>query len=80
MCTHPDDPAAVAAATTEGEVNGQYPEESLRAAEAASKRAGVLGPAGPVPRYPISPAFGASTQKVGGVLRLKGIVEYFHRR
>ncbi len=61
---HPNDPAAVAAPTTERDVDAQCPEESLRAAEAASERAGVFGPAGPVTRYPISPALGASTQKV----------------
>src|SRR5260221_4666406 len=66
MCTHSDDPAAVAAPTTERDVDAQYPEESLRAAEASSECAGVSGPAGPVTRYPISPAVGASMQKVGG--------------
>jgi hypothetical protein len=47
-------------------VDAQYPEESLSAAEAASERAGIFGPVGPIPQYPIRLMFDASTQKLGG--------------
>jgi hypothetical protein len=60
VCTHTDDPAAVAATTTECDVDAQYPKESLCAAEAASERARVLG------QRALSGAVGASTQKIGG--------------
>jgi hypothetical protein len=41
--TYPDDPAACTAFPTERNVGGQHPEESLRAAEPASKGVGILG-------------------------------------
>jgi hypothetical protein len=48
------------------DVSAQYPEECLRAAEAASERALVFGPTGSVLQYPITGAVGDSTQKVIG--------------
>src|SRR5262245_9736728 len=59
-----DDPGADTAFPTERNLDAQYPQEGLRATQAASERAGVFGPGCTVPRGAVT-ASGAETQKVG---------------
>jgi hypothetical protein len=63
---YPDCPRSQPALTAEDNLNSECAEEALCPAPSASERAGIFGPAGSVTRYPISAAFGASTQKIGG--------------
>ena len=66
---YPNDPASGPAFPAEGNVDAQCPQERLRATQAASKRAGIFGPASALILKVVVAAVGAGPPKLGGTAR-----------
>ena len=64
-----DHPGSSSAFTAEGNLDAQCPKEWLRTTQAASKRAGIFGPASALIQKVVVAAVGAGPPKLGGTAR-----------